>query len=302
MERHIFQFAVFFCFAIGSFFWGFTRLRRKRLIENIPTSTIRGLALGLVELTGRAQKEHLLKSPFTGADCVFYRYTVERYQGSGKSARWVTVAKGDSSSCPFLIDDGTGKIRIFPQAAELVMPMDYNFTSMWLKPITPNLIDFMQRNGISYRGFLGNCQMRFREWYITENENVYVLGTANKPNDFFKDHKEELLKRLGELKNDAAFMEKVDTNKDGNVGQDEWDAAVKKVEQEIIQKEIEAGQSDNAFDVIISGTGGNVFIISDHSQKELTRKLTLQAFMGIFGAGALAVFLLYLLLLSFFEN
>jgi len=302
MERHIFQFAVFFCFAIGSFFWGFTRLRRKRLIENIPTSTIRGLALGLVELTGRAQKEHLLKSPFTGADCVFYRYTVERYQGSGKSARWVTVAKGDSSSCPFLIDDGTGKIRIFPQAAELVMPMDYNFTSMWLKHITPNLIDFMQRNGISYRGFLGNCQMRFREWYITENENVYVLGTANKPNDFFKDHKEELLKRLGELKNDAAFMEKVDTNKDGNVGQDEWDAAVKKVEQEIIQKEIEAGQSDNAFDVIISGTGGNVFIISDHSQKELTRKLTLQAFMGIFGGGALAVFLLYLLLLSFFEN
>jgi len=302
MERHIFQFAVFFCFAIGSFFWGFTRLRRKRLIENIPTSTIRGLALGLVELTGRAQKEHLLKSPFTGADCVFYRYTVERYQGSGKSARWVTVAKGDSSSCPFLIDDGTGKIRIFPQAAELVMPMDYNFTSMWLKPITPNLIDFMQRNGISYRGFLGNCQMRFREWYITENENVYVLGTANKPNDFLKDHKGELLKRLGELKNDAAFMEKVDTNKDGNVGQDEWDAAVKKVEQEIIQKEIEAGQSDNAFDVIISGTGGNVFIISDHSQKELTRKLTLQAFMGIFGGGALAVFLLYLLLLSFFEN
>ncbi len=302
MERHIFQFAVFFCFAIGSFFWGFTRLRRKRLIENIPTSTIRGLALGLVELTGRAQKEHLLKSPFTGADCVFYRYTVERYQGSGKSARWVTVAKGDSSSCPFLIDDGTGKIRIFPQAAELVMPMDYNFTSMWLKPITPNLIDFMQRNGISYRGFLGNCQMRFREWYITENENVYVLGTANKPNDFLKDHKGELLKRLGELKNDAVFMEKVDTNKDGNVSQDEWDAAVKKVEQEIIQKEIEAGQSDNAFDVIISGTGGNVFIISDHSQKELTRKLTLQAFMGIFGGGALAVFLLYLLLLSFFEN
>jgi hypothetical protein len=302
MERHIFQFAVFFCFAIGSFFWGFTRLRRKRLIENIPTSTIRGLALGLVELTGRARKEHLLKSPFTGADCVFYRYTVERYQGSGKSARWVTVAKGDSSSCPFLIDDGTGKIRIFPQAAELVMPMDYNFTSMWLKPITPNLIDFMQRNGISYRGFLGNCQMRFREWYITENENVYVLGTANKPNDFLKDHKGELLKRLGELKNDAVFMEKVDTNKDGNVSQDEWDAAVKKVEQEIIQKEIEAGQSDNAFDVIISGTGGNVFIISDHSQKELTRKLTLQAFIGIFGGGALAVFLLYLLLLSFFEN
>jgi hypothetical protein len=144
--------------------------------------------------------------------------------------------------------------------------------------------------------------MRFREWYITENENVYVLGTANKPNDFLKDHKGELLKRLGELKNDAVFMEKVDTNKDGNVSQEEWDAAVNKVEQEILQKEIEAGQSDNAFDVVISGAGGDVFIISDHSQKELTRKLTLQAFMGIFGGGALAVFLLYLLLLSFFEN
>ncbi len=163
MARNTFHFIVFFCFATGSFFWGFTRLRRKRLIENIPTSTIRGLALGIVELAGKAKKENLFKSPFTGTDCVFYRYTVERYQGSGKNARWVRVASGDTSYCPFWLDDGTGRILVLPKDAELVMPMDYNFTSLWLKPLTPNLIDFMQRNGIAYRGFLGNCQMRFRE-------------------------------------------------------------------------------------------------------------------------------------------
>ena len=64
-------------FGVWSFFRGFKRLRRKRLIENIPTSTIRGLAMGLVELYGEARTKTPLKSPLTKADCVLYMYKIE---------------------------------------------------------------------------------------------------------------------------------------------------------------------------------------------------------------------------------
>jgi hypothetical protein len=38
------------------FFRGFRDLRRKRLLEDTPTSTLRAIAPGLVEVSGRASK------------------------------------------------------------------------------------------------------------------------------------------------------------------------------------------------------------------------------------------------------
>lgn len=303
MERYTVYFIAFFSFGIWSFFWGFKRLRRRRLIENIPTSTIRGLALGLVELTGRAKKENLFKSPFTNTDCVLYRYTVERYEQRGKSSRWVTVADGNTFYSPFWLDDGTGSILVFPKDAELILPMDYEFTSGLFKSIPSNLVDFMENSGIAYKAFLGSYQMRFREWYIRQGENTYVLGSANKANDFLESRNEILLKRLGELKNDAVFMKEADTNKDGNISQEEWSAAVSKIEQDIVQKELEKGQNTSTGDVIISKTDSEkVFIISNHSQKELVHKLGMQAIMGIFGGCILALAMLYFIFASFWFN
>lgn len=303
MGQNVLYCIAFLCFGVWSFFWGFKRLRRKRLIENIPTSTIRGLALGLVELIGRAKKENPLKSPFTGIDCVLYRYTVERYEQRGKSGKWVLVAKGDSFYSPFGLDDGSGNILVFPKDAELILPVDYEFTSGWFKSIPSNLVDFMESHGIYYRSFLGSYAMRFKEWYVTEGQNVYVLGTANKSGDFLEHHKETLLERLSELKKDAIFMKETDANKDGNISQEEWTAAVSRVEQEMLQKELEDGQSNNIGDVIISKVDKEkVFIISKHSQKELTSKLGFQAVAGIFGGGILALLMLYIVFSSFWVN
>ncbi|MDD4955055.1 MAG: GIDE domain-containing protein [Candidatus Omnitrophica bacterium] len=301
MGQNTVYFLFFLGFGVWAFFWGFKRLRRKRLIENIPTSTIRGLALGLVELIGKAKKEKPLKSPFTGIDCVLYRYTVERYEQRGKSGRWVIVARGDSFYSPFRLDDGSGQILIFPKDAELVMPVDYEFTSGWLKSIPQNLGDFMTSHGIYYKGFFGSYAMRFREWCITEDQSVYVLGTANKSGDFMEDHKEMLLKRISELKKDAAFMKEADADKDGNISQEEWAAAVSRVEQEVLQKELENGQNNNALDVVVSKAVNNqVFIISKNSQKELTQKLGMQATAGIFGGCILVLVMLYLILSGLF--
>lgn len=299
MKRETLYFLAFFCFGVWSFFWGFKRLRRKRLIENTPTSTIRGLALGLVELTGKPKKKGLLKSPLTKTDCVLYRYTVERYEQRGKSSRWVIVTQGNSFYCPFFLDDGTGQILVFPKDAELILPVDYEFVTGFFGSTPANLVEFMQSNGIAYQGFFGNHKMRFREWYITEYDSAYVLGTANKANDFMNNHQENLIKRLSELKKDSGFMKEADKNNDGNISQEEWDTAVSRVEQEVLQKELEENKNNDLTDVIISkAENERSFIISDQSQKELTRKLGIEAAMGVFGGGALALFMLYLFIVS----
>ena len=50
-------------FGVWYFFHGLGVLRKKKFIESIPTSTVRGLAIGLVELNGKAKKVKTLQVP-----------------------------------------------------------------------------------------------------------------------------------------------------------------------------------------------------------------------------------------------
>ena len=79
-------FIIFFIAGFSLFIWGFLSFRWKRLIENIPTSKIRSIAMGLVEISGRVvkSKNNNLKSPFSQNDCVYYKCTIEEYRRSGK--------------------------------------------------------------------------------------------------------------------------------------------------------------------------------------------------------------------------
>ena len=177
-------------FGVWSFFHGFMRLRRKRLIENLPTSTVRGLAMGLVELSGKAAHTRRLVSPLTKTDCVFYRYTVERYESSGRSGHWVMVSNGDSDGCPFWLDDGTGTILVFPHGAELIMPVDYQFHTSLGCTLPDTLVAFLRDNGLSYGGLFGSHSFRFKEWFLVPDEAVYVLGTASNTSASADDPKE----------------------------------------------------------------------------------------------------------------
>lgn len=286
-----------FGFGIWSFFWGFKRLRRKRLIENIPTSTVRGLALGLVELYGKAESPTLLKSPLTNTECVLYRYLIEEYRSSGKSGEWVKIAAGDSFYFPFWLNDTTGRIMVFPQGAELILPVDYKFETGLGRTIPENLIEFMKDNAINYRGWWGTRSLRFQEWYIFPQEDVYVLGSAKKTTAPEENYKDELMRRIQELKNSPEKMKAVDLNQDGQVSMEEWDLAVAKLEKAVLAQALENAQTDNPADVIIGkGNVEPMFMISEYTEKDLLKQLTWQSFGGIFGGAALSLALLAYLL------
>ena len=163
----------------GLFVYGWMVYQRKRLIESIPTSTIRSLALGLVEISGQAQPEgSLLSAPFSGLPCVFYSYAVEERVASGKNARWETIAKGTSEQ-PFFVSDTTGRVLVVPLSAELILPDERTSRSNWLGELPPATIAGLNRLGISTERWIGSKTLRCRESFILPEEQVYVLGTAH---------------------------------------------------------------------------------------------------------------------------
>ena len=163
----------------GLFVYGWMVHRRKRLIESIPTSTIRSLALGLVEISGQAQpEESLLSSPFSELPCVFYSYAVEEHVGSGKHARWETIAKGTSEQ-PFVVRDTTGQVLVVPLGAELILPDERTYRNDWFGELPPTTIAGLNRLGISTERWMGSKTLRCRESFILPEEQVYVLGTAH---------------------------------------------------------------------------------------------------------------------------
>jgi len=278
---------VFFGVGVYIFIYGFTRLRKKRLIENIPTSTIRGMAMGLVELCGKAKKIALLKSPFTQTSCVLFKYTVEEYKRRGKNSQWVTIASGDSFLSPFWLEDSTGKVKVFPLGAELACPRDYEFETGWLKPLPENLAGFLETKGIRYQDWAFPRTLRFREWLICDDEEVYVLGSAQKAELKDGEYKEKLFGRLEKLKSSPVDMAKFDLNKDGEVSIEEWDMAVAKIEQELLEEVVRGHALEEHSDVIVGrGEEEKVFIISDYSQKILTRRLLFE-FIGCVCGGVI---------------
>lgn len=163
------------------FWYGFQLRMKKRLIENIPTSRVRSVALGLVEVHGKAQgMGELLKSPFSRADCVFFRFDVQEHRRSGKSSRWVTIKKHESSK-RFYLEDDTGKILIDPREAELHLNRDREFrTHIGSSDQEETFKEGLMRVGIDPKGFLGlgGRSLRCDETFIEPGDKIYVMGTA----------------------------------------------------------------------------------------------------------------------------
>lgn len=285
------------CFGVWSFFWGFKRLRRKRLIENIPTSTVRGLAMGLVELNGKAEPTTLFKSPLTKTECVLFKYSIEEYRRSGKHGSWVKVASGDNFYCPFWLNDATGNIMVYAHRAELILSVDYEFKTGFGREIPGNLIEFMNENGVRYSSWLGSRTMCFKEWFVRPGDIIYVIGSAKKTDEYNLDYNNALIKRINKLKQDQQKMKEVDLDKDGKISIEEWDIAVSKLENEVLEAAVKNTAQTNDMDVMIGkGDEESMFMISDRSERDLLLKLSKECLLGIFGGAVLSLILLGYLL------
>jgi hypothetical protein len=162
------------------FIYGFIWLKQKRLIEDTPTSKIRSIAMGLVEIFGEVIAwQKTMKGPLSQKDCVYYKYSVEEYRRQGKNSRWVTIS-ANSESAPFYLKDDTGKVLVEPKQAKINVEPSLSFESGMGRDPPKTIIDFLKSRKLSFEGFLGiNKKMRYTEWNICPKDKLYIMGSAD---------------------------------------------------------------------------------------------------------------------------
>ncbi len=170
----------------------FGAARRKRLVENIPTSKTTGVFIGLVELKGTAEAETALPCFLADIPCVYHdweveehwtRHTTETVRDSKGVTRtrqktetgWKTVARG-GQAIPFYLKDDAGLVRIQPDGADIEAetvfdetchPQDYLYYAKGPQTAIAN----------------SDHRRRFVERAIPLHAAIYVMGQARERDD-----------------------------------------------------------------------------------------------------------------------
>jgi len=169
--------------ALALLVWGFLSLRRKRLLENVPTSKVKGVFLGLNEVKGEAECAEPLTSRLAEVPCVWYRWEVEEHwsrtetytDAKGKtrtrtSSGWRTVDDGEQGT-PFHLRDDTGAIRVRPAGAEIEAPSIFSETCGRFDPLYYGKGPARSISNSTHR-------RRFSESAIEVGARLYVIGPA----------------------------------------------------------------------------------------------------------------------------
>lgn len=108
--------------------WGFRtgwrEFRRRQLIRGTPTSKVRSMAVGAVEVKGEARPvDEPLVSPMSHQKACMFELEVEEYHPDDDGGDWRTVLQLEES-VPFHLDDGTGEVLVEPEAASLSIEVE----------------------------------------------------------------------------------------------------------------------------------------------------------------------------------
>lgn len=173
--------------------WGNLReLRRRRLLDDTPTSKVLGVFIGLTELKGTAEAEAPLTSHLAKQPCVHYAWSVEEswsrtetetYTDSkGKTqtrivhkSGWTTVAHG-GETIPFYLKDDTGVILVRPAEAKIEPATLFDQTVNRSDPLY---------YGMGPAGSIPDSdhRRRFLEQALPLHAPLYLVGMARERSD-----------------------------------------------------------------------------------------------------------------------
>ncbi len=256
--------AIGFGFGLYWFFKGFRVYRECRVIEDTPETPIRSIAMGLVEVHGKAVGDPPVRSPVTRTPCFFYKVEIEKWQSDqkGEAGSWRHY-KTDFGGAPFYLEDPTGKVLVDAHGADVDLnPCDKREVDGFSKFFSPSIdpgdaqidpaiastFEASDREVLMYitkaAGKSGLISGRYRVTeYCIEPEQWYdVTGTCCENPQAQDEHDRNLIKK---------------------------------------------GQNEPTF------------MISVHEKKDLESTLRWKAMRGVFGGGALAVACLAFLLMRF---
>lgn len=166
--------------------------KRRRLVDNLPTSKTTGVYIGLVELKGNAEAERPLISFLSEQACVHYAYSVEEHwsrtvtetytDSHGKTqtrtrheSGWTTVDSG-GEMMPFYVRDDQGAVRVAPEGAEIEPVSMFDQTCGLTDPL------YYAKGPATA---IGNSDHRrhFCEQGIPLHAPLYIMGQARERKD-----------------------------------------------------------------------------------------------------------------------
>ena len=223
--------------AAAALYVAFVHLKRKRIIEDLPTALIRSAPQGYVELQGEAalMDGDPIHAPLSLRSCAWYSFKVERRQRDrrGNRSGWTTVEHGISDSLFYLVD-ATGRCAVDPDGA-IVTPAHDN---VWYgRERIPGR--YHDSDGAWWARALGQLSHPFRysEKRIEPGDALLAIGEFNTHGGTHSGHdnKAALLERLRELKRDrVALLRAFDADGDGEIDQHEWATARAHAEQAVM--------------------------------------------------------------------
>ena len=99
------------------FFKGFRVYREYRVLADTPEIPIRSMAMGLVEIHGKAKGQQTVLSPVTKTPCFFYKVDIERWVRDKNGGHWSHAAT-HAEGVRFYLEDATGKVLVDAHGAE----------------------------------------------------------------------------------------------------------------------------------------------------------------------------------------
>lgn len=267
-------------------FAGLRKLKEKRLLENTPRSKVRSAAMGVVELQGMAQPlDTPLKSPVTQRPCSWWHCRVEELRSSGRTSSWVTIHQTDAHRF-FYFKDETGQVLVNPTGAELRgLRTTEELNSSTRTQLAPVLADW----GLNDMNWFGGTQrLRLIEEVIGDGVPLMVLGELVSLSEPAEAREMRFRGYLDKVKRDAARMAEADSNKDGSVDGDEWDAFRARLRDEFDQAEAihEAQNPSELKQIIQLPAQEDPFIISTEGPDQMERSLGWWAPLALTGGVA----------------
>lgn len=258
---------------------GFVFLQRAWTIEEIPVSPIRSAAQGYVKLEGHADlmPGPPIISPLTNSRCAWWSYKVEQRVNTGRNRGWRTVEHGTSDDL-FLIRDASGQCVVDPEHAEVIPATETVWYGDQPRPL----------RGPSIGGFAMTSPYRYAEELIAPQDFIFAIGffhtQGGNPGALVID--QEVAQLLHTWKqNQADLLQRFDADHDGQLNDQEWEAARQAARAQVLGQEQQAAQRPPV-NVLSQPKDGRRFMISTRQETQVIKRFQLWA------AGCLLVFVI----------
>lgn len=243
-------------------FWAWVvHTKRYRTVADTPTSRIGSAPQGYVELVGRGRYApgNPPRRRISGLPCLWHRYRIERES----DGHWEYLESGGSSE-PFDLDDGSGRVRIDPAGAEIL---------------------------VSDREISTREGYRTIEWTLIEGETIYVIGehATLSPAHALREHRSDMAEVLAEWKrNPAALRARYDANRDGEIDLDEWEK-VRRDAAAQVDRAHQAARLEPDVQVMRKPAHGQPYLIANRDVASLVRHFRIWSWIHLaWLAGAIA--------------